>query len=294
MTTDSTATPRGRPPTPEQQSALARAVKAGREARAALEAGGMTPTARRTARRTIDEADVARSKMVESNMGLVYDYVNALGISRTKGVLEDLEQEGAIGLLRAVDRFDPDLGYAFSTYAMWWIKDAVTSYLHDHSATIRLPVGVRRDRAKLLRAMENGQGFDDACASTQIAETRARFVLEVPSTVGFSAVVDGEETEFEPVSTDEDFTETVGIQTNADLGERLELAMSRLLDPEEIELLRERFGLDGGGYRTVTDVADELGKPRVTVRAAEVRALAKLRHPAVYRLVGDFGTGLDE
>jgi RNA polymerase primary sigma factor len=227
-----------------------------------------------------------RDRMVVSNLRLVISiarrYVN-------RGVdMADLVQEGNIGLLRAVDGFDYRLGYKFSTYATWWIRQAVSRSLAERSRTIRLPVHVHEALVKLNRTTDRlvhrlgrEPTIEELEQATGLSEERVRQLFEL--------VV-------EPLSLESPLAE----DSDASLGQRVVdenallpdeeaeqvrlksalLGALSMLEPREAQVLRMRFGLDMNREHTLEEVGRQLGVTRERVRQLEVRALTKLRHPS--------------
>lgn len=227
-----------------------------------------------------------RDRMVVSNLRLV------LAIARryvNRGLdMADLVQEGNIGLLRAVDGFDHRLGYKFSTYATWWIRQAVSRSLADSSRTIRLPVHVHEALVKLNRTADllvhrlgRKPTIEELEQATGLPQERVRQLYDL---VG------------EPVSLEanlgEDSDATLKqrvVDENAALpdeeAEQLRLKSALLgalsmLEPREAQVLKMRFGLDMNREHTLEEVGRQLGVTRERVRQLEARALEKLRHPS--------------
>jgi RNA polymerase primary sigma factor len=237
---------------------------------------------RELARRKDEGDEEAKKRLIESNLRLVM----AITRNYTKAdvPLLDLIQEGNLGLIRAVEKFDYRLGYKLSTYATWWIRQAITRALADQGRTIRLPVHVADQVRRLLRARRQlAQKLNreptqaELAKETQLTEERVRELLElVESPVSLETPVgDGESLYGDLI---EDVHALAPHEQTADQARTKELAGALdQLNPRMRRVLALRFGLDGGLPRTLEEVGTQLGITRERVRQLETRALRELR-----------------
>jgi RNA polymerase primary sigma factor len=237
---------------------------------------------RELARRKDAGDEQAKSRLIECNLRLVMSITR----SYTKaGVpLLDLIQEGNLGLIRAVEKFDYRMGYKLSTYATWWIRQAVTRALADQGRTIRLPVHVADRVRRLLRTRRQlAQKLNREPTSTELAlaaDLSEERVTELLALVDTPVSLDSPVGDGESVYGDlvEDTQAAQPDEHTAELSQSAELAgaLARL-DPRMRRVLTLRFGLDGESAHTLEDVGAVLGVTRERVRQLETRALHELR-----------------
>jgi RNA polymerase primary sigma factor len=237
---------------------------------------------RELARRKDDGDEAAKRRLIESNLRLVM----AITRNYTKAdvPLLDLIQEGNLGLIRAVEKFDYKLGYKLSTYATWWIRQAITRALADQGRTIRLPVHVADQVRRLLRArrqlaqkLNREPTLPELAKETQQTEQRVRELLElieIPVSLE-TPVGDGESLYGDLI---EDVHALAPHEQTAEQARTKELAGALdQLNPRMRRVLALRFGLDGELPRTLEEVGTLLGITRERVRQLETRALRELR-----------------
>jgi RNA polymerase primary sigma factor len=237
---------------------------------------------RELARRKDAGDEAAKRRLIESNLRLVMSITR--NYTKAGVPLLDLIQEGNLGLIRAVEKFDYKMGYKLSTYATWWIRQAVTRALADQGRTIRLPVHVADQVRRLLRArrqlaqkLNREPSLAELAKETQQSEERVRELLElVDDPVSLETPVgDGESLYGDLI---EDINSAAPDERTAQRARAKELlgALSQL-NPRMQRVLALRFGLDGESPQTLEEVGSELGITRERVRQLETRALRELR-----------------
>ena len=235
------------------------------------------------------DADAARRRFIQSNLRLVVSVAKRYdGNGLT---LLDLIQEGNLGLMRAVDRFDHTKGFKFSTYATWWIRQAIGRALADTSRTIRVPSHVRdtfsridQSTTRLASELERPPTADEVSADTGIPAERVSLAQQHrrPLVSLSTPIDDTGEVELGDILEDDDAIAPYEAAASALERQALELQLSRLT-PREQAVVRSRFGLDDDPM-TLAEIGELYDVTRERVRQIEARALGKLRHPSVARI----------
>jgi RNA polymerase primary sigma factor len=246
----------------------------------------LTPGEERELARRKDEGDeLARRKLIESNLRLVMSITR--NYTRADVPLLDLIQEGNLGLMRAVDKFDWTMGFKLSTYATWWIRQSVQRALAEQSRTIRLPVHVadqvrrvQRARRTLGQQLSRDPSFEEIAIETELPSKRVQELLDlVQDHVSLETPVGDGESVMSDLIEDPN---AIGPEAETALRLRsTELARALAqLKPRLQRVLVLRYGLDGTSGRTLEQVGVELGITRERVRQLETRALRELRNVA--------------
>lgn len=228
----------------------------------------------------------ARDDLANSNLRLVVNnakrYINR-GLS-----LQDLIQEGNIGLLKAVEKFDYRRGFKFSTYATWWIKQAITRAIADQARTIRVPVHmvesmnkVRKAQRELATILDHNPSEDEIAKHLKMPVEKVTEILKVSQdTVSLeSPIGDENDSQLGDFLEDETFVSPEEQVSATMLHEALDNVLSTLNDREE-QVIRLRFGFDDNRTRTLEEVGDIFGVTRERIRQIEVKALRKLSTPS--------------
>jgi RNA polymerase primary sigma factor len=273
--------------TVEQEIELAKRIERGQQAREKLSRYKVSPDKQRALKHQIDDGWLALDQLLESNSRLVISVARKyLG----RGVpFLDLIQEGNIGLMRSAKKFDYRRGYKFSTYATWWIRQAISRAVADHGRTIRIPVHMNDQISKMFRVryeLTQKLGYvptDDELADEMkipLSKVKKMFKtarhplsLEMPIIVDEDSVLGDFIEDNETPQPDETATDNL-------LRQQIETMLSTL-PPREVRILKLRFGLFDDRRHTLQEVGEKMGVTRERVRQIEATALRRLRHPSI-------------
>jgi RNA polymerase primary sigma factor len=274
--------------TAEEEKSLAKRIERGHEARQQLsDDDDISPQKRQELEGHIDDGWEALDHLIKANSRLVISVAKKY---TGRGVpFLDLIQEGNIGLMRAAKKFDYTLGYKFSTYATWWIRQAVTRAVADQGRTIRLPVHMTEQLSKMFRTQQQlsqdlgrDPEIEEIAQSLDVPKGKIRDMfrvaqyplsLEMPTTYEGDSVLGDFIEDYESPDPDE-------VATQSLLRQHLNKVL-RSLPPREVRILKLRFGLENGKKHTLRETGNKMGVTRERIRQIEAKALRRLRKPGI-------------
>jgi len=268
----------------EQEVALARRIERGQKAAVYLEEHDDVPDDLVwQLKDAIADGQAAREHLARANTRLVVSFAKRY---RNQGLpMSDLIQEGNVGLMKAVDKFDYTMGNRFSTYASWWIRQTITRALSQKSRTIRLPLHLSDQLRRISSASEKleqelgrAPTYGELAHRIGVSEDKVRDAIErTPQTVALEMEI-GDDNELGDFLEDEDTLTPDEALNDVALSEAIENTLETMV-PREAEILRLRFGLGEGGPQTLEQVGKVLGLSRERIRQLERQAIQRLRQP---------------
>jgi RNA polymerase primary sigma factor len=280
--------------TAAEEVSLAKRIEKAKFARERLIKGSLTPKKRKELDYVISDGMAAREHLITANSRLVISVAKKY-IGRGVPFL-DLIQEGNIGLIRAAKKFDYHRGHKFSTYATWWIRQAVTRAIADQGRTIRVPVHMGDQINKMLRVshqltQELGRepSIDELGDALKVTPKKVESIIQIARRpLSLETPTDEEEDSvLGDFIEDEDSPEPVEIATHNLLREQIQEVLNGL-PPREVRILQLRYGLLDGESYTLEEVGKKMGVTRERVRQIEAQALSRLRHPTHRRKLRDY------
>ena len=277
-----------------EEVALAKALKRGREASRQLTRSHPNSGRRHKLEHVIDQGRLAREHLIKANTRLVVSIAKKY-IGRGVPFL-DLIQEGNLGLMKAVEKYDYMRGFRFSTYATWWIRQTITRAIADQGRTIRVPVHMSDRIRRLYKAarqleQENGRKptAEEIAQELHLEPRKVQWMLKVSWRPLSLELPVGEDEDTELGAFIEDETTPTPTQTVQQhiLREKVEEVLGTL-SPREARILRMRYGLDNGRAYTLEEVGRKFGLTRERIRQIQGRALRRLRHPRRSRVLRDY------
>jgi RNA polymerase primary sigma factor len=273
--------------TVEQEIELAKRIERGQQAREELSSGKVPAHKKQALREQVDDGWSAMDQLLKSNSRLVIS-VAKKHIGRGVPFL-DLIQEGNIGLMRSAKKFDYRRGFKFSTYATWWIRQAITRAVADHGRTIRIPVHMSDQISKMFRikhALTQELGYaptvDQLANEMEVSPAKIKKMLKTsqhPLSLEMPIIID-EDSVLGDFIEDSETPPPEETATDNLLRQQLDTILA-VLPPREVRILKLRFGLADGKRHTLREVGEKMGVTRERVRQIEAQALRRLRHPGI-------------
>jgi RNA polymerase primary sigma factor len=290
--------------TAQEEVDLAKRIEAGLKAGEALADRGAAGTLdslsfsdRRRLERSVKDGHRAEQQLISANLRLVVSIAKRY-VGRGM-LLLDLIQEGNLGLMRAVEKFDYNKGFKFSTYATWWIRQAITRAIADQARTIRIPVHmvesinkVHRVQRQMLQELEREPTVEELAERTGLTVARVREIMRIsqdPLSLD-SAVGEEDDSNLADFIADSQAEAPAEVAAQRSVKQALVEALDEL-NPREREVVKMRFGLEDGQIKTLEEVGREFGVTRERIRQIESKTLAKLRHPHRSQKLRDYLEG---
>lgn len=284
----------------DEEINIAKRMELGDDAKKCLEKGvgsdgkPLTEQERKQCELAVEDGNAAKRSLAEANLRLVVSIAKRY-VGRGMLFL-DLIQEGNLGLIKAVEKFDYRKGYKFSTYATWWIRQAITRAIADQARTIRIPVHMVETINKLIRVsrqllQEYGRepSPEEVARTMGISESKVREIIKIAQEPVSLETPIGEEEDSHlgDFLADDDAPAPAEVASHSLMREQLWDVLNTLT-PREEKVLRLRFGLDDGNQRTLEEVGREFKVTRERIRQIEAKALRKLRHPSRSKKLKDY------
>jgi RNA polymerase primary sigma factor len=272
--------------TAQKEVDYAQKIEAGQDALAKLEAGKFEGKSEEMVlRRRVRQGREAKDAFLTANLRLVV--ANARRYANTSGIdFLDLIQEGNLGLIRAVEKFDWRKGFKFSTYATWWIRQAITRAIADKSRTVRIPVhlhdtlaAVRAAQASLKAELGREPRPEEIAEEAGVNVDKVELALGVADTVSLEQPVGEDGAQLGDFIEDEDAVDPVRVTEELDIANSLRKSIERLPEREG-RILALRYGFYDGVPRTLEEIGEEFNLTRERIRQLEKLALCRLRHPS--------------